>query len=119
MAKSTYSGDDVLRSIYDEDSEAVSIASKGSFLDHSGLITQALTSQRVVAANLDRKYILFENVSDTDMWINFGTDANLAQPSMLIKASGGSFTMETGFICTDQLNVICSVVSKGFICKEG
>lgn len=91
---------------------------RGSFTDRSGTITAGDTSQQVMAANASRKYLLFENVSDVDMWVNFGVAAVKNQPSILVKANGGTFTFESNFVPTQALHVICVTTGKAFTAKE-
>lgn len=90
-----------------------------SFTDRSGTIGQASVAQQVMAANLTRKYLIVQNVSDTDMYIDFNTDAVAGSPSLLLAADGGSFVMEGSAIVTDSITIICSGANKGYSAKEG
>jgi hypothetical protein len=94
------------------------IAQGVSLTDHSGQIGAASTSQQVMAANPNRKYLLVQNVSDTDMWVNFGGDATEDQPSILLPADGGNITESSPSI-TDSVHIICGTISKSFTAKEG
>lgn len=89
----------------------------GTFTDRSGTITAGAASQEVMAANAARQYLFFQNVSDEDQWINFGTAAVANQPSIKV-TPGGSFVMESGFINTGALNVIGTTTGKAFTAKE-
>lgn len=91
---------------------------RGTFTDGSNDITSADTSQQVFAANTSRKYLLVQNVSDTDMWINFGTAAVKDQPSVLLRASGGAFIAEANFVPTGTVNIICGSSGKAFTAKQ-
>jgi hypothetical protein len=75
-------------------------------------------SQQVMAANTARKYLLFENVSTEDKWINFTTAATAAQPSILIKPNG-SYELEGNYITTEAMNVISASTSSPYTAKEG
>lgn len=92
---------------------------RGLFTDHSGEIDTGSTAQEVMDANSSRAYLLFENVSDTDMWIDFGTDAVADQPSIKIAPDGSYELAEPGFVSTQALSVLCASAGKKFVCKEG
>lgn len=94
------------------------VAAIGALTDRSGTLAAGATSQAVAAANAARKYFFFENVSDTDMWINFGVAAVANQPSILVLANGGSFTMEGAFVSNQAVNVICATIGKAYTAKE-
>src|SRR5688572_17887709 len=59
---------------------------KGALTDGSANITAGGVSEEVFAANVARRYLLVQNVSDTDMWVNIGAAAVAGQPSVLLKA---------------------------------
>lgn len=86
------------------------------FVDRSGTITTGGTSQVACVANNNRAYLLFQNHSDTDMWLNFGTAAVADQPSIKIFANGGVY--EPLVAPTGTVNVICATTGKKFTCKE-
>ena len=94
------------------------VAAIGALTDHSGTIATGGVAQAVVVANAARKYLFFENVSDTDMWINFTATAVAAQPSILIKANGGSYIMESAFVSNEAVSVMCATTGKAFVYKE-
>jgi hypothetical protein len=91
---------------------------RGTLTDRSAAIAAGGVAQTVAAANSSRKYFLFENVSDTNMWLNFTTTATAAQPSLLI-VPNGSLVMEDGFVSTELVSVICATTAKQFTAKEG
>lgn len=86
--------------------------------DRSGTITVANTSQQIAAANADRNYFIFQNISDKPMWINFGAVANASQPSFRIDP-GGSQSWEGATLTSDAVNVFCANAGKAFTAKEG
>jgi hypothetical protein len=90
---------------------------KGTLTDRSGSIASGGVAQQLAAANTSRQYFLFENVSDTDMWLNFGVTAVAAQPSFRIVPTG-SLVMEDGFVSTQLISVICATTAKEFTAKE-
>ena len=72
----------------------------------------ASTSTQALASNADRQYLLIQNISDTDMYFNFGAAATTS--NLLIAKSGGGIVFESGYVPTDAVNVICSAASKSF-----
>ena len=72
----------------------------------------ANTSTEALATNSTRAYLLIQNISDTDMYFNFGAAATTS--NMLITKSGGGIVFESGFVPTDAVNVICSAASKSY-----
>lgn len=74
--------------------------------------TANTSSNSVLAQNTTRQYLLFQNLSDTDMNINFGAAASSS--TMLIPKNGGGIVFETGFVPTDDVNVICTAASKAY-----
>lgn len=102
-----------------EATDSVRATAQGSLTNRSGTIAAGGTAQQAMAANTARRYLLFVNVSDTDMWINLGATAVANQPSILVKAGGGSFVMEGSFVSTELVSVICATTGKAFTAKEG
>lgn len=101
-------------------SETVNVAPiRGSFTDRSGSLATGGTSQQVAAANTSRNYILIQNVSAGDLWVNFGVAAVQDQPSIKV-LSGLSleYGAASGFIPTDAVNVIGATTGQKFTSKE-
>lgn len=92
--------------------------SQGTLTDRSGAITTGGTAQVLMAANSTRRYILFQNTSIADLWINFTTTAAQTQPSFKIPANG-SFGMENGFVSTEAISIIGATTGQAFTAKEG
>lgn len=97
---------------------------QGALTDRSGDIAAADTSEVVMAANANRRYLIIQNLSTTDvMWIDFGVDAVKDQPSLALapaaNSAGGSFVMEGSFICTQSVSIICATMSEPYAAKEG
>jgi hypothetical protein len=94
--------------------------SSGNVLDHStetAVTTAALGAQSVMPANESRTYLVFQNISDTLMRINFGqvaTEANGIQVQ-----PGGSVTFNSAWVPSQELFVRCSSTTKEFVAKEG
>jgi hypothetical protein len=92
----------------------------GALVDGSADITAGTTSEEVFPANKSRQYLLIQNVSDESMWVNFGTDAVLDQPSIRIVA-GASLEFaasSTGVVPTASVNIIATTTGKAYTAKE-
>ena len=85
--------------------------------NHSGNITAGGTAQLVMSANADRKWLFFQNLSDTDMYLGLGY-VPTATTGMMIAKSGTSLKLEA-FVVTDAIYVFCASTSKVFIALEG
>lgn len=72
----------------------------------------ANTSAQALASSSTRQYLLIQNISDTDMYFNFGAAATTS--NLLVKSGGAGITFESGFVPTDAVNVICSAASKSY-----
>lgn len=98
---------------------AVNNGGSGPLTDASGNIVTANSSQTVLPVNNNRKYLLFQNLSDTDMYVNFGATATIGSGSIWIGPAGGSIEFGGGFgFCpSNDLNVICYAAGKSFTCK--
>ena len=70
------------------------------------------TSAQALASSATRQYLLIQNISDTDMYFNFGAAATTSH--LLVKSGGAGITFESGFVPTDAVNVICSAASKSY-----
>ena len=73
-------------------------------------------SQQVFAAAATRVYLFLLNLSDTDMWINFGTAAVASQPSIKLVANGGYF--EPLVAPNQSINIFCATTGKAFVAKS-
>ena len=60
-------------------------------------------------------YLLFQNVSDTAMTIDFGVAA-VADTGILIPA-GTAWEPPSGYIFDGKLSVLCATTGKKFVCK--
>ena len=68
-------------------------------------------------SNPSRKYLLIQNVSGENLWLNFGiTDA----PTKAIKLlPDGDFLMDSGFVSTERVSIFGAAAGQGFVAKEG
>ena len=84
--------------------------------NYSGSITEGGTAQDVYAAdNAPKTSFLFQNVSDTDMTIDFGITA-VADKGILV-AAGLAYEMPPGVMFTGRMSVLCATTGKKFVCK--
>jgi hypothetical protein len=70
----------------------------------------------VLAARANRKYLVIQNLSDTNMNLNFGTAASAS--TMLLPANGGGVSFEGTYVPTSSLNLVCSAASKPYYILE-
>lgn len=78
-------------------------------------ITAGGTAQELFAANAERRSFIFQNISDTAMWLNFGATAAADAPSIYI-AAGAYF--EPFIAPTTSISVFCATTGKKFTAKE-
>lgn len=90
----------------------------GALTDRSGDIDNGGTAQDIAALNAARKYFFLQNISDTDMWFNWGVDAVADQPSIKL-AAGANYETNSGFIPTGRVSLICATTGKKYVAKEG
>ena len=91
---------------------------KGTLTDRSGAITTGGTVQDVAAVNATRHYFMFQNISDTVMYLDFGRDPT-SNDSYQIAASGGAYVFDGNFIPVQVARVLCATTGKKFVAKEG
>lgn len=91
-------------------------AASQAFNDRSGSIDTGGVSQEVAAANTSRRYLVFQNHSDTDMWLGIGAAAVADEPCVKLYANGGVY--EPLVPPTEAIHVICAGTGKKFTCKE-
>lgn len=78
--------------------------------------TALTTSELVAAANIGRRGLIFQNNSDTAMFIRFGGAADAGVNSLQVPANS-NITFDT-LVDTRILNVYCSAASKQWVCYE-
>jgi hypothetical protein len=90
-----------------------------SILDNSGAITTANTAQQILTYQFGRRYLFFQNLSSSDMYIGLGVTAPTVGGSgaIWVPANGGTFTMEGSFCSADYLQVICGTATAKYTCK--
>lgn len=87
-----------------------------ALVDGSGTIAAGGVSQQIFAANPDRKYLFVVNISDTAMWLNFGTAANADQPSIYLAPLTGYY--EPLVVSRQMVNIFCATTGKKFVAKQ-
>ena len=92
----------------------------GNLVDGSGSIATGGTAQQVFAGNTGRQYLLIQNVSSGDLWVNFGTAAVASQPSIKIVANGSvEFSAGgTGVVPTGTVSIIGATLGQAFTAKQ-
>lgn len=91
---------------------------RGKLRNGSGTIASGGTAQQVFAACESRTYLLVQNLSDTVMYLDFGTDAAAAAGSILLAANGGSYECPADFCPTQRVSIFCATTGKAFTAKE-
>ena len=83
-------------------------------------------SGTVLAANADRKWLLVQNVSDTDIYISLGTAAAVTAKGILLKALAGGVihgqieqAKGLGNVWTGPITAISSAAAKSLLITEG
>lgn len=89
-----------------------------SFKDRSGTLAAGATAQQLAPESANRRYLLVQNLSTGDLWINFGVDAVQNQPSIKILPDG-VFAMEGAFVSGDAVSIIGATLGQAFTAKEG
>lgn len=112
------SNSDLFNVVYDDgNTSTITVGATGSLTNSSGTITSGGTSQQVVASNTSRKYFCFQNTSDTAMYLGVGYTPTTSN-GLLMSASGGGFVLESNFIPTQAINVLCATTGKTFVAWE-
>ena len=76
----------------------------------------ASTSSQILAARANRKYLVIQNLSDTNMNLNFGAAASAS--TMLLPANGGGVSFEGTYVPASALNLFCTAASKPYYILE-
>jgi len=94
--------------------------STGIVIDHSSATattTAAAGTQSVMPANDSRTYLVFQNISDTLMRIDFGQ--TVTEDEGIQVQPGGSVTFNAAWVPSQEVFVRCSSTAKKFVAKEG
>ena len=100
----------------------VTVASdKGSVSESSTQsITTGGTHQQVFASNSSRKYLLIQNISDTDTYLGLGFNPSNTTPAgLLLAKSGGGIVFESSYIPTSEVRILCATTGKRFVALQG
>jgi hypothetical protein len=89
----------------------------GEAANYTGTIAEANVSQKVADAKVERKYLIVQNTSDTDMFVGIGFTPTTTS-GILLPKNGGSLICDL-FVPNQQINIICSVSGKGYCALEG
>lgn len=104
----------------DTNTHAMSVAVEarpGASADGSGTIAAVATSQVVFAAKADRRWLLIQNLSTAEVYINFGAAATTGLGSIKV-AAGATFEMN-GYAPPESVNIIGGTLGQEFTAKQG
>lgn len=87
------------------------------YTDVSSTITLGSTAQTLLAANASRTGVLFQNISDTDMYLNPTGVATTGVGSYLLKGGGGVYETPKGVKDVQAISVLCATTGKAFTAK--
>lgn len=92
-----------------------------TFTDRSGTTSAtANTSTSVAGVNLNRRYILIQNLdTSNDIFINFTSAASATAPGSIRISAKSSFVLESSAISTEAINIVSGSASINFTAKEG
>lgn len=97
---------------------AAATPASGTPTNDGGTITTGGTAQDVAVAKDGRAWFLFQNVSDTEMWVNIqGAAAAAASPSFRILPNGG-IGSDPAFCTATRISVFCTATGKAFSYNE-
>jgi hypothetical protein len=86
-------------------------------VDFSGTIAVGGTSQLAIPFNLNRRYLLIQNVDAGDLWINFNLAATIGQPSIKL-APGEKFIMDSSIVAITDMYVIGALTGQQYTAKS-
>jgi hypothetical protein len=90
--------------------------STNTLVDKSGTITAGGTAQTLSAAK-SRKYLFIQNLSVSNLYINFTSAASASVGSVVI-IPGGSFVQEGSFVSSELVSVFGATTGQAFTAKE-
>lgn len=88
----------------------------GALTDVSGTIAAGGTSQVLQAAQITRKYIMIQNLSSGNLYLNFTSAATTGEGSYELLPNG-VFTMEGNFVSNEAINIIGATTGQAFTAK--
>ncbi len=94
-----------------------------SFINRSGTITAGGTAQQLAPANENRRYLMVQNISDTDMWINDLGTATADSPSIKIAPGAtvawyDSDDVQEPLVPEQAISIICATTGKKWTARE-
>lgn len=92
----------------------------GGLVDGSSTLAAGGVSQQVFAANRGRQYLIVQNQSAGNVWVNFGVAAVEGPPSIKIlpDASLQLSSAGTGVVPTATVNIRGATLGQAFTAKE-
>jgi hypothetical protein len=89
----------------------------GTFTDGSGTITTGGTSQQIFGTNGSRAYLLIQNLSTGNLYINFTSAASAGSGSILLLPNS-SYVMESSMTSTEAVNIYGATTGQAFTAKQ-
>ncbi len=99
---------------------SVGLAIRGPIEDHSGTVTVAGQSQKLLDGNYNWNYIYIQNPSNQiePLYLNFEDDASIIAADSMELLPGEKLIFKTpGYISTQQINITAATLNHPFICK--
>lgn len=99
-------------------SRTLSVYNPVKYKDYSGDTGASNQSSEVIGENDKRTVIIFQNVSNSVIYLNFGDQATVNSNSIKL-SSGDMITFSGESVPENSLNVISTSENCKYICKEG
>lgn len=94
-------------------------STEGSSITQNIVTSPALaasTSTNVLPARSTRQFLIIQNISDTNMYVNFGAAASTS--TLLLPANGGGVSFEGAYVPLSTVNLFCTSASKPYYILE-
>ena len=106
--------------VVNADAEAIPTKLTGSITEVASTVTVGVVTGLALAANANRKYASFQNISDTAIFLTINSSAALNQGIML-NPNGGTYEMSiaAGNLDIRAVNAISAAASKALLVREG
>lgn len=85
--------------------------------DASGAIATGGVAQEACEANESRTYLLIQNVSAYDMWVDFGATAVANSPSIRLPATA-AIVFEGTVVPSDAVSIYCATTGAKYVLKQ-
>lgn len=89
----------------------------GTLTSHSGSVTTGGTSQNIITADANRKYLFVQNTSSANEYIAFGVAANVSGGILLLPNS--SYVMESTYVSVQIIALFGATTGQTFSAWTG